>query len=405
MNRIVEPGNPLASTGDVSETATRLSVQPVIFADGLGARSWPLSRERNPKRSVDRMGDASLLETTLRTTLSRLDASFVAAQHVTPASSPRSIAAPLMVCCEDLHRQSREPLERLARSGRPVRMVLQPIARDTAPALTIAALAARAAAVEGDDPLIVALPADHPIADHVAFGVALAEALEHATHGALVAVGVPPRRAETGYGYIRTGAALGKRGARAIERFVEKPDPELAERYAALGNYWWNSGLFVVRASVWLAAIALCHPAIAEACAAAFERATVDGDGTLHVARDQLVLCPSRSIDYAVMERVGSDARVAGVTVPFVAGRAQACAWDSVIRVARGEECFMLAEENPSTYAPPGVTHRLANTGGTPREMIEVQSGGHLGEDDIVRFEDPFGRNLESAHARKRTSG
>ncbi|PRX31634.1 mannose-1-phosphate guanylyltransferase/mannose-6-phosphate isomerase [Paraburkholderia sp. BL18I3N2] len=400
MNRIVELGNPLASTADVSETATRLSVQPVILADGSDTRSWPLSRERNPKRSIDLMGDASLLETTL----SRLDASFVAAQHASPVCGPRSIATPLMVCCEDLHRQMLEPLERLARSGRPVRVVLEPMPRDTAPALTIAALAARAAAVEGDDPLIVALPADHLIADHVAFGVALAEALEHATHGAIVALGVPPKRAETGYAYIRTGAALGKRGARAIERFVEKPDPELAERYAASGNYWWNSGMFVVRASVWLAALALCQPAIAEACAAAFERATVDGDGTLHVARDQLALCPSRSIDYAVMERVGTDARVGGVTVPFVAGRAEVSGWDSVMRAARGEECFMLVEKNPSAYVPPGVTHRLETAGRTPREMIEVQSGGHPDEDDIVRFENPFGRNLESAHARKGTS-
>ncbi|MFM0393766.1 sugar phosphate nucleotidyltransferase [Paraburkholderia phytofirmans] len=400
MNRIVEPGNPLASTGGVSEAATRLTVQPVIFADRSGTRSWPLSRERNRKRSIDLMSDASLLETTL----SRLDASFVTAQHAASACGPRSIAAPLVVCCEDLHRQTREPLERLARSGRFVHMILEPMSRDTAPALTIAALAARAAAVEGDDPLIVALPADHLIADHITFGAALAEALEHATHGALVALGVPPKRAETGYGYIRTGAALGKRGARAIERFVEKPDPELAERYAASGNYWWNSGMFVVRASVWLAAIALCQPAIAEACAAAFERATVDGDGTLQLARDALALCPSRSIDCAVMERVGTDARVVGVTVPFVAERAEVSAWDSAMRAARGEECFMLAEKNQSTYVPPGVTRRLENPVRTPREMIEVQSDGHPGEDDIVRFEDPFGRNLESAHARKATS-
>ncbi|WP_168793523.1 sugar phosphate nucleotidyltransferase [Paraburkholderia aromaticivorans] len=400
MNRIVEPGNPLASTGDVSETATRLSVQPVILAGGSGTRSWPLSRERNPKQLIDLMGDESLLETTLN----RLDASLIAARHTTSASGTRSIAAPLVVCCEDPHLQTREPLERLARSGRPVRMVLEPMPRDTAPALTVAALAARAAAGEGDDPLIVALPVDHLIADHVAFGTALAEALEHATRGAIVTLGVPPKRAETGYGYIRTGAALGKRGARAIERFVEKPDPELAERYAASGNYWWNSGMFVVRASVWLAAIALCRPAIAEACAAAFERATVDGDGTLHLARDAVALCPSVSIDYAVMERVGTDARLVGVAVPVVAARSEVSAWESVVHVTRGGECFMLTEKNSSTYVPLGVMHRLENPGRTPREMIEVQSGGYPGEDDAVRFEDPFGLNLESAHAGKGTS-
>ncbi|MFM0227588.1 sugar phosphate nucleotidyltransferase [Paraburkholderia dipogonis] len=399
MNRIVEPGNPLASTGGVSETATRLSVQPVILAGGSGTRSRPLSRERNPKPLTGLMGDESLLETTL----SRLDASFAAAQRTMPAFGTRSMAVPLVVCREDLHLQTLERLERLERSGRPVRMVLEPMSRNTAPALTVAALAARAAAVEGDDPLIVALPADHLIADHIAFGAALAEALEHAARGAIVTLGVPPKRADTGYGYIRTGAALGTRGARAIERFVEKPDPELAERYVACGNYWWNSGMFVVRASVWLAAIKRCQPAIAEACAAAFERATVDGGGALHLARDAFALCPSDSIDYAVMERVATDARLVGVAVPFAADWSDAGAWDPVARVKRGEECFLLTE-NQSTYIPLGVTHRLENPGKTPLEMIEVQSGGYFGEDDIVRFDDQYGRVQETGHAGNGTS-
>ncbi|MFM0174869.1 sugar phosphate nucleotidyltransferase [Paraburkholderia sediminicola] len=399
MNRIVEPGIPLASTRDVSETAARFSVQPVIFAGGSGTRSWPLSRERNPKQLTGPMSDESLLETTL----SRLDASFAAAQRATPASGTRSMTAPLVVCCEDPHLRTLERLQRLERSGRPVRMVLEPMSRNTAPALTVAALAARAAAVEGDDPLIVALPADHLIADHIAFGAALAEALEHAARGAIVTLGVPPKRADTGYGYIRTGAALGTRGARVIERFVEKPDPELAERYVACGNYWWNSGMFVVRASVWLAAIELCQPVIAEACAAAFERATVDGGGALHLARDAFALCPSDSIDYAVMERIATDARLVGVAVPFVPGWSDVGARDSVARVTRGEECFMLTE-NQSTYIPLGVTHRCENPGKTPLEMIEVQSGGYVGEDDIVRFDDQYGRVQETGHAGKGTS-
>ncbi|EIF31469.1 mannose-1-phosphate guanylyltransferase/mannose-6-phosphate isomerase [Burkholderia sp. Ch1-1] len=529
MNRIVEPGNPLAATASVTGTATRLSVQPVILAGGSGTRLWPLSRERNPKQLIGLMGDESLLERTLR----RLDASFAAVEHETPAAGTRFIAAPLVVCCEDLRLQTLERLQRLERSGRPVRMVLEPVPRNTAPALTVAALAARAAAVEGDDPVIVALPADHLIGDHVAFGKALAEALEHAARGAIVTLGVPPKRAETGYGYIRTGTALGTRGARVIERFVEKPDPELAERYVASGDYWWNSGMFVVRASVWLAAIELCQPAIAAACADAFEQATVDGDGALHLARKAFALCPSDSIDYAVMERVASDARLVGVAVPLVAGWSDVGAWDSVweasakdadgnvargrvmfagstdsfahsegrlvacvgvsgvmvvetadavlvvakdrvqdvkavvsrlklehgaeaqehrkvgrpwgfydslergarfqvkrivvkpggrlslqmhhhraehwivvrgtARVTRGEECFLLTE-NQSTYIPLGVTHRLENPGKTSLEMIEVQSGGYLGEDDIVRFDDQYGRDQESDHAGKGTS-
>lgn len=531
MNRIVEPGNPCVSTTSVTETATRVSVQPVILAGGSGTRLWPLSRERNPKQLIGLMGDESLLEATLR----RLDLALAttgygAAAPGRPAGATPGTATPLVVCCEDLRLQT---LERLEQCGRPTRMVLEPVPRNTAPALTVAALAARAAAAAGDDPVIVALPADHLIDDHAAFGAALAEAVSHAAHGAIVTLGVPPQRAETGYGYIRTGMALGAHGARAIERFVEKPDAELAERYASSGEYWWNSGMFVVRASVWLAAIALCRPLIAAACAEAFEHATLDSGGALHLAREAFAACPSDSIDYAVMERLAIDARLVGVAVPLVAGWSDVGAWDSVweasdkdacgnvargrvmfedsndsfahsegrlvacvgvsgvvvvetadavlvaakdrvqdvkaivsrlklehgtearehrkvgrpwgfydslergerfqvkrivvkpggrlslqmhhhraehwivvrgtARVTRGEECFLLSE-NQSTYIPLGVTHRLENPGRTPLEMIEVQSGSYLGEDDIVRFDDQYGRDQESDHAGAGTS-
>ncbi|WP_434106402.1 mannose-1-phosphate guanylyltransferase/mannose-6-phosphate isomerase [Paraburkholderia caffeinilytica] len=531
MNRIVEPGNPLASTAGVTGKTACLPVQPVILAGGSGTRLWPLSRERNPKQLIGLMGDESLLEATLR----RLDLAFArTADSATaagmPADTPVSMAAPLVVCCEDLRLQTLECLERC---GRPVRMVLEPVPCNTAPALTVAALTARAGAAAGDDPIIVALPADHLIADHAAFGAALTQAISHAARGAIVTLGVPPQRAETGYGYIRTGRALGVHGARAIERFVEKPDAELAERYVASGEYWWNSGMFVVRASVWLAAIELCRPAIAAACAEAFEHAAVDGDGALHLAREAFAACPSDSIDYAVMERVATDARLVGVAVPLVAGWSDVGAWDSVweasgkdtrgnvargrvmfedsadsfahsegrlvacvgvsgvvvvetadavlvaskdrvqdvkaivnrlkaeqgteaqehrkvgrpwgfydslergerfqvkrivvkpggrlslqmhhhraehwivvrgtARVTRGAECFLLSE-NQSTYIPLGVTHRLENPGKTPLEVIEVQSGGYLGEDDIVRFDDQYGRDQESGHAGAGTS-
>ncbi|MCX4172151.1 MULTISPECIES: mannose-1-phosphate guanylyltransferase/mannose-6-phosphate isomerase [Paraburkholderia] len=535
MNRIVEPGNPIVSAAGVTGKATRLCVQPVILAGGSGTRLWPLSRERNPKQLIGLMGGESLLEATLR----RIDLAFATAGHSAtaaerpterPTAATLSMGTPLVMCCEDLRLQT---LERLEQCARPVRMVLEPVPRNTAPALTVAALAARAAAAAGDDPILVALPADHLIADHAAFGAALAEALSHAARGAIVTLGVPPQRAETGYGYIRTGMALGARGARAIERFVEKPDAELAGRYVASGEYWWNSGMFVVRASVWLAAIELCRPAIAAACAAAFEHAAVDGDGTLHLAREAFAACPSDSIDYAVMERVAIDARLAGVAVPLVAGWSDVGAWDSVweasdkdacgnvargrvmfedstdsfahsegrlvacvgvsgvvvvetadavlvaakdrvqdvkaivsrlkaeqgaevqehrkvgrpwgfydslergerfqvkrivvkpggrlslqmhhhraehwivvrgtARVTRGDACFLLSE-NQSTYIPLGVTHRLENPGKTPLEMIEVQSGGYLGEDDIVRFDDQYGRDQESGHAGAGTS-
>jgi mannose-1-phosphate guanylyltransferase/mannose-6-phosphate isomerase len=487
-----------------------------------------LSRERNPKQLIDLIGDESLLEATLR----RLDEAFVVAAHTsTPLFEALAMTTPLVVCCEELHVQTRERLEHC---GRPVRMVLEPVPRDTAPALTVAALAARAAAAAGDDPIIVALPADHLIADHAAFGVALAEALTHAARGAIVTLGVPPRYAATGYGYIRTGMALGTHGARAIERFVEKPDAEeLAERYVASGEYWWNSGMFVVRASVWLAAIGLCAPVIAAACAHAFQQATADGDGALHLGRDAFAACPCNSIDYAVMERVATDARLVGVAVPLVAGWSDVGAWDSVwdasakdgagnvargrvmfdgstdsfahsegrlvacvgvsgvvvvetadavlvaakdrvqdvkaivgrlkaqrsaeaqehrkvgrpwgfydsldrgerfqvkrivvkpggrlslqmhhhraehwivVRgtafITRGEERFLLTE-NQSTYIPLGVTHRLENPGKTSLEMIEVQSGGYLGEDDIVRIDDPYGDDQAGTESGKGAS-
>ncbi|NKJ45292.1 mannose-1-phosphate guanylyltransferase [Burkholderia sp. SG-MS1] len=321
MNRIVEPGNSFASRAGVCDTTTRVSVQPAIFAGGPGTRLWPFSRERNPKQLIDLIGDESLLEATLRC----LDEAFVVAAHDISSVAALAMATPLVVCCEALHQQTRERLEHC---GRPVRMVLEPVPRDTAPALTVAA---RAAAAASDDPFIVALPADHLIADHAAFGVALAEALRHAARGAIVTLGVPPRHAATGYGYIRTGMALGTQGARAIERFVEKPDTEeLAERYVASSEYWWNSGMFVVRASVWLAAIGQCAPVIAAACADALQQASVDDDGALHLGPDAFAACPCDSIDYAVMECVATDERFVGVTVPLVAECSEVGAWDPV---------------------------------------------------------------------------
>jgi mannose-1-phosphate guanylyltransferase/mannose-6-phosphate isomerase len=257
------------------------------------------------------VSEQSLLEATLH----RLDDAFVVAAHNMPPTHPLATAAPLVVCCEALQSQACERHE--------ARMVVQPQSRNTAPALTVAALAAlaaRAAAAPGDDPIIVALPANHSIADHAAFGMALAEAFTHAARGAIVALGVPPARAATAYRYLRTGTALDARGARAIVRFVDKPDAELAERYVACGQYWWNSGIFVVRASVWLSTIALCRPVIAAACADAFRDAREDRDGALCLARDAFTSCPSESIDDALMERIASDARLAGVTVPLMAG-------------------------------------------------------------------------------------
>ena len=500
------------------DAKSRCTVQPVILAGGSGTRLWPLSREQYPKQMIGLIDDESLLEATLR----RLDGAFV------PASDDAGDidvvkAAPMIVCGEDLRLLT---VDKLERCGKAARLVLEPLPRNTAPALTIAALAALGDAPAGSDPVLIVMPADHLIADQAVFARALEEAVTHAARGAIVALGVPPERAETGYGYIRTGVASGENGARAIDRFVEKPDAELAAHYVASREYWWNSGIFVVRASVWLDAIGLCRPAIASACADAFARASIEGDGALRLDRAAFANCPSDSIDYAVMEQITSDTRLTGVVVPFVAGWSDVGAWDAgwdvsekdadgnvargrvlfegshdsfahsdgrlvacvgvsgvvvvetadavlvaskdrvqdvkaivgrlkasagteakehrkvqrpwgcydsidhgerfqvkrivvkpggrlslqmhhhraehwvvvrgTARVTRGEERFLLSE-NQSTYIPLGVTHRLENPGKTPLEIIEVQSGSYLGEDDIVRFDDQYGRAATGA--------
>ncbi|MFP6558738.1 mannose-1-phosphate guanylyltransferase/mannose-6-phosphate isomerase [Paraburkholderia sp. B3] len=513
MNQVVPHASLTAMANEIEPV---LVVQPVVLAGGSGTRLWPLSREHCPKQLIELLDGESLLEATVR----RFDGVFAPADGAGPAAVCK--AAPLVVSSEELQFLT---VDRLARSGMAARVVLEPVARNTAPALTVAALAAKAAqpptVPAAADPVLVAMPADHLIADRVAFARALERAVEHAARGAIVTLGVPPQRAETGYGYIGAGRVLDAQGARIIERFVEKPDAELAARYIASGDFWWNSGIFVVRASVWLAAIALARPAIALRCAEAFERAKRDADGSVHLDAAALAACPSDSIDYAVMESIGTEAGLAGVVVPLVAGWSDVGAWDAVwqvshkdasgnvargrvlfedvsdtfahsdgrlvacvgvrgvvvvetadavlvaakdrvqdvkaivgklkaqsgdearhhrrverpwgcydsldrgerfqvkrivvkpggrlslqmhhhraehwvvvrgtARVTRGDDVFLLSE-NESTYIPLGVKHRLENPGITPLEIIEVQSGGYLGEDDIVRFDDQYGR-------------
>jgi mannose-1-phosphate guanylyltransferase / mannose-6-phosphate isomerase len=491
------------------------TVVPVILAGGAGTRLWPLSREHAPKQLIGLMGEESLLVATMR----RLTGLFARDTNTKyPGAERFVLAAPWVVCSEEMRLQT---IEQLQCCNGAARLMLEPVPRNTAPALTAAALAVLENAPDGEDPVLAVMPADHLIKDHARFVAALEQAVAHAADGAVVALGVPPGHPETGYGYIRTGVAQDSKGARRIDRFVEKPAQELAQQYVASGEYWWNSGMFVVRASVWLAAIAACHPAVLAACTDAFERASADTDGTLRLERAAFAACPSDSIDYAVMEHIGADATVAGVVVPLAAGWSDVGAWDAVwqvsdkdmngnvargrvllegvtdsfvhadgrlvacvgvtgvvvvetsdavlvaardrvqdvkaivgqlkqtrsteaqehrkvqrpwgcydsidrgerfqvkhivvkpggrlslqmhhhraehwvvvrgtARVTRGEESFLLSE-NQSTYIPLGVTHRLENPGKTPLEIIEVQSGGYLGEDDIVRFDDQYGR-------------
>ncbi|MFL9960929.1 mannose-1-phosphate guanylyltransferase/mannose-6-phosphate isomerase [Paraburkholderia sediminicola] len=499
----------------------KLKVHPVILAGGSGTRLWPMSREQHPKQLIGLLGEDSLLQSTTR----RLDG----------LESGYPLSGQLVVVANEEQRFT--TAEQLRTSGKATRLILEPVGRDTAPALTVAALSI---AAQDEDGIMVVMPADHAVTDSDGFHAAVAAGVQHAAAGRIVTMGIVPTRAETGYGYIRIGAALDSTAPRAaghadatdneassriiahqLDRFVEKPHLELAQRYVESREYWWNSGIFIMRASTWLKAIRHFQPAISEACAAAFTGGKADGD-FFRLQRDAFGASPSNSIDYAVMEKLGADQSVAaGVVVPLQAGWSDVGSWDAiwdisekdadhnvgrgrvmfegasstfahsegrliacvgtqelvvvetadailvadksrvqdvkkivgriraeggleaanhrkvhrpwgnydsvdtgerfqvkrivvkpgarlslqmhhhraehwiVVRgtalVTRGEERFIVSE-NESAYIPLGVTHRLENPGKMPLEMIEVQSGSYLGEDDIVRFDDTYGR-------------
>lgn len=475
-------------------------LQPVILSGGSGTRLWPLSREQYPKQFLPLLGAGSLFQETVR----RLD-------------GLAGLAEPLLICNEEHRFVAAEQLRQLERKGT---VLLEPVGRNTAPAMTLAALWALAG---GNDPILAVMPADHLIADGERFRIAMAAAVRLAERGFAVTFGIVPDCPETGYGYIRAGAPIADEpAARALAGFKEKPDPATARTYLDDGGYLWNSGLFVMRASLWRQAIELCRPDILAACAAAIAEAKSDGD-FVRVAGAAFAACPADSIDYAVMERIAAgltglppaavvalDAGWSDVgawnslwhaltkdeagnvargdvmlydaerTLAFAESRLVACVGvrdlvvvetpDAVLvahkdctqavkqiaerlktevrseacshrkvhrpwgwydgidagerfqvkrivvnpgaslslqlhyhraehwivvrgtaRVTRGEESFLLAE-NQSAYIPLGTAHRLENPGKLPLEMVEVQSGAYLGEDDIVRFDDHYGR-------------
>ncbi|MBO9749287.1 mannose-1-phosphate guanylyltransferase/mannose-6-phosphate isomerase [Xanthomonas phaseoli pv. dieffenbachiae] len=463
-------------------------VLPIILSGGSGTRLWPLSRESYPKQFLPLVGDKSMLQSTwLR-------------------AAPVAGHAPIVVANEEHRFMAAEQLQQLG--VKPSAILLEPKGRNTAPAIAVAALEATR---DGADPLLLVLPSDHVIGNEAAFQAAVKVAAEAAAQGKLVTFGIKPTAPETGYGYIKAGAGT---AASAVERFVEKPDLATAQSYLASGEYYWNSGMFLFRASRYLEELRKFHPAIADACQKAWENGKRDADFT-RLDKDAFAASPSDSIDYAVMEKtadavvvpldagwndVGSwsslldvsnqdaqgnahhgdviqldcqntyaygsrliamvgledvvvvetpDAVLVGhrdrmqevkdvVSQIKTAGRSEATwhrkvyrpwgAYDSIdmgqrhqvkritvkpgavlslqmhhhraehwivvsgtAEVTRGEEVLLLTE-NQSTYIPLGVTHRLRNPGKLPLELIEVQSGSYLGEDDIVRFEDTYGR-------------
>ncbi len=499
---IVDENNPANASAPGNPLPDCTHIVPVILAGGSGTRLWPMSRENFPKQLIGVVGSESLLQDTVH----RMEG-FPAGWEVSNA--------PIVVCGEE-HRFV--IAEQLTCNGCTPRLVVEPARRDTAPALT---LAAALACANGDDAILVVMPSDHAIADVPALQRALQVAARHAQRGSIATLGVPPRAPETGFGYIRVGRKLDD-DAREIDGFVEKPAAELAKQYVAQGSYWWNSGIFIVRASVWLATLQSLQPDMHAACLASFVQGKFDGT-TFRPAADAFTRSPADSIDYAVMERLNASAgwTSAGVVVPLDAGWSDLGSWDAVwaaqpkdengnvargrvmfegavssyahsegrlvacvgttnvvvvetadavlvadrsrvqdvkglvarikaqkapeadahrkvrrpwgfydsidhgdrfqvkrivvtpgaklslqlhhhraehwivVRgtalVTRGEEQFLLTE-NESTYIPLGVRHRLENPGKVPLEIIEVQSGSYLGEDDIVRFDDTYGR-------------
>lgn len=477
-------------------------VLPVIMAGGSGTRLWPLSRAGYPKQFLVLAGNRSLFQQAV----ARLQGL---------ADDELTVQRPLIVGNEE-HRFL--VLDQLRETGvEPAAVLLEPVGRNTAPALTLAALQALEG---GDDPVLVVTPADQTVTRPQAFTAAMRRAVAVAARGGIAILGIVPDRPETGYGYIRSAAAgAGDGEAADVERFVEKPDLATAERYLAEGRYFWNAGMFVLRASVWMAALERFRPDIAAACRAAWAPRTTDA-AFVRPGKAEFAAVPSESVDYAVMERCpGSGIHIRMVELD--AGWNDLGAWEAVWQVAdkdaqgnasvgdaivndsrntlvhatsrlvgavgldnvvivetpdavlvadrersqdvkkivqqlgaeqRGEHALhrkvhrpwgwydsidqgprhqvkrimvkpgaslslqmhhhraehwivvsgtaevtngdkvILLSENQSTYIPLGQTHRLANPGKVPLEIIEVQSGSYLGEDDIVRYEDTYGR-------------
>jgi mannose-1-phosphate guanylyltransferase/mannose-6-phosphate isomerase len=288
---------------------------PVILSGGSGTRLWPLSRELYPKQLLPLVGDRTMLQDTA----ARLD-------------GLAGLGAPVVVCNES-HRFM--VAEQLRESGvAPQAIVLEPVGRNTAPAVAVAALVAletsrsgatadrAAAGAGGMDPVLLVLPADHVIRDVGAFQSAVMAGRAAADAGGLVTFGVVPDRPETGYGYIRR--VPGEGPAYPVAEFVEKPDAATAAKYVASGDYFWNSGMFMFRARAFLAELGAHAPAILAACERAVVAATRDLDFT-RLPAAEFGACPSDSIDYAVMEKTR-----AAVVVPLSAGWSDVGSWSAL---------------------------------------------------------------------------
>lgn len=480
-------------------------IVPVILCGGHGTRLWPLSRRGFPKQFLVISGTTSLFQQ--------------AVDRINGLTASDIVIGETLVVTNEEHRflvldQLRE-LKSVSAT-----LLLEPFARNTAAALT---LAAHQASANGDDPVLVVAPADQTIQRPEAFTASLQSAIRAAEGGDIVILGVAPDRPETGYGYILCGSEIGRNGDYLVCEFAEKPDLATAQTYLANGSYAWNSGIFVLRASAWLKALKMFRPDIAKASKEAWRGKTVDSP-FVRPDKARFAEIPAESVDCAVIERCPKSIFNIRM-IPLDAGWNDLGAWDAVWQVGDkddngnvvqgdaliidasetlihatsrlvsaigvsnlviietpdailvaersrsqdvkrivaelnvkqrdehfrhrkvhrpwgwydsideeerfkvkriqvkpgaslslqkhhhraehwiivkgtaeitcGDRVFLLSE-NQSTYIPLGETHRLANPGTIPLEIIEVQSGSYLGEDDIVRFEDTYGRTTQS---------
>ena len=463
-----------------------MSIVPVIMAGGSGTRLWPLSRAAHPKQFLRLHGEDTMLQATVKR-LSGLD-----------------IQSSITICNEEHRFFVAEQLREIDKLGS---IILEPVGRNTAPAIALAALTVK------DDPLLLVLAADHVIQDEAAFNAAVMRAIPLAEAGKLVTFGIVPSEPDTGYGYIKRGNDFGE--GFTVDEFAEKPSLEVAQGYISSGEYYWNSGMFLFRASSYIEELKKFRPDILEQCKASVMDVKADLD-FLRINKETFESCPAESIDYAVMEKTSQ-----AVVVSMDAGWSDIGSWSSLwdisekdgdgnsthgdvilhnthnsyvktderlvaaigvndlvivstkdalmvahkdsvqdvkiitanlkarsrrewelnhevfrpwgkydsidsgdryqvkritvkpgaklsvqmhhhrsehwvvvcgtARVTNGESTFLLAE-NESTYIQAGIVHALENPGKVDLELIEVQTGLYLGEDDIVRFEDIYGR-------------
>ncbi|WP_413723242.1 mannose-1-phosphate guanylyltransferase/mannose-6-phosphate isomerase [Sodalis sp. RH23] len=469
---------------------------PIIMAGGTGSRLWPMSRELYPKQFLTLHGKQSMLQSTV----SRL--------------AGINAREPLVICNEEHRFLVAEQLRQINQLARNI--ILEPVGRNTAPAIALAALSAVAS---GDDPLLLVLAADHVIENVPAFHQAIKSAMPFAIAGKLVTFGIVPTGPETGYGYIHRGEKIGSESDKVfnVHRFVEKPDLATAEEYIGTGEYYWNSGMFMFRARQYLAELGKFRPDILAACQKAFAAPEQDSEQEfIRVDKDAFFACPDDSVDYAVMEKTSE-----AIVVPLDAGWSDVGSWSALWEVNDKDEnsnvltgdiflhnvnnCYIntdeklvaaigvenlvivntkdavlivdkskvqdvkkavdylktharseyrrhresyhpwgrndnvvsqprykvnrltvkpggvfsqqmhhhraehwvilagtakvtlddktyLITENQSTFIPIGATHMLENPGKIPLELLEIQSGAYLGEDDIIRIKDLYGR-------------